>query len=116
MRFCASLTFGPEYARACEVGFDAYFDGMWFCENDDDEFGAVFVDRFYTRSEVLRLMIADLVGEENSFFAIPSLAWRAGFWLGWLSALALTDRALVLSVLTELSVVVDCLSGAPLCC
>src|SRR5436853_2416939 len=60
VRFCASLTFDPEYARACEVGFDAYFDGMWFCENDDDEFGAVFVDRFYTRSEVLRLMIADL--------------------------------------------------------
>ena len=113
VHFDAALTSDPEYVTACEVGFDAYFEEMLVPGDSLEQ--ASYVSYFYTCSEVLCLIADDLLGEEESIFSPSSSAWCAGFRLGWLSALALTQRDLALFVLAALVVLVDRLHSALLC-
>lgn len=87
--FHASLVADPEYLAVCEDGFYHYFSEMRQWTPDLTSF--VFVNRFYTPQEIAQLVSFEMtVGPHNP----TPLASRAGFVLGWLSALALTDSAL----------------------
>ncbi len=97
-RFDASLTDDPQFRSACKSGFEAYFEDMYEDGTSDD----VFVDHFYRYDEVVdflmewrELSMGDAFFEERFGVHTP-LAWHVGFMLGWLSALALTDRELAL--------------------
>jgi hypothetical protein len=93
--FDASITSHADYAPAVCDGFDEYFEDMWNVSGTD----LVFVDRFYSWDEVRREIVEGVVPRNDlreQFYGLPSLAWRVGFAVGWLSALALTDRALAL--------------------
>lgn len=107
--FDTSIMSDSIYPRACSCGFVGYFEDMY----DDD---GVFVNRFYTRSEVCALVGSEVCADESH---VPldmrsSLAWRVGYYVGWLSALALTDRAVALVGLHLLAVLVDRLQSPAL--
>lgn len=100
--FAASLTADPEYQAGCECGFDSYFTDMhhWL----PGLRGFFFVDRLYTPASV-----RDYLSREITYDPVRNpcfLSWRAGWGLGWLSALALTDRPLALSGLEQLQTIV----------
>lgn len=86
--FPDSFTDAPEFQRACECGFDGYFEDMF--EWNEERTELVFVERFCTLSE-MQIILERGVKD----FTLPhpditmSLVWHAGFWLGWLSAFAL---------------------------
>ena|SRR5437588_5830335 len=90
--FDAALTVDPEYHQGCECGFDSYFTEMhhWLAGLR----GYTFVDCFHTLVSVRDYLLNEIVYDP---VRNPDLlAWRAGWGLGWLSALALTDRSLAL--------------------
>lgn len=106
VRFDASIIDDPEYAAACQGGFEGYFEGMldWNEAGDD----LVFVNRCYTWVDIVQNVSDNLLNTNTLPGCSPtSLAWRAGYMLGWLSALALTDRALALRGVSLLCVLVD---------
>lgn len=86
-RFDVTITDDPVFDKACEAGFDAFFESMY--QHVEGQDGLVFVEREYTllavKNEMLQAMLIDLNSSNR-------LAWRAGFLLGWLSALALGQR------------------------
>lgn len=89
-----SITSHPEYAHACKSGFTCYFDDMLEADEEEDSF--VLVSRYYTHSEVVQFVIDNRMPEANGDFKPSIDAWKVGFVVGWLSALALTDRPLAL--------------------
>ncbi len=92
-RFDASITDDDEFAKGCAWGFDAYFEEMFQWNETRTEL--VFVQKAYTWAEVVSWLIEGvLTGDEPA--SLTSRAWRAGFLLGWLSALALTRRPMAL--------------------
>lgn len=95
--FDASITDPADFRSACDAGFDDYFE-MMYCWSETRT-DLVFVDRFYTWLEVQGGIVGNVVrtyGPSEQFFRVTPLSWRAGFVLGWLSALALVDRPLAL--------------------
>lgn len=75
-----------DFSTACQVGFDMYFEDMFHGKLLES---LQFEDHFYTWEEVER-MVRDLLSAASG----ERLTWRVGMSLGWLSALALTDRLL----------------------
>lgn len=88
VRFPIVVIADAVFSDACEVGFDAYFDEMMSGSTFEDSY---LEDHFYTWDEVERVLCENMSSAYGD-----SLPWRAGFCLGWLSALALTDRPLAL--------------------
>ncbi len=90
--FDAALMADLEYQAGCECGFDSYFAEMRHWLPDLSNF--TFVDRLHTSASVREYLLREIVYDpvRNSCF----LPWRAGWGLGWLSALALTDPSLAL--------------------
>src|SRR5579885_2153137 len=86
-RFDASITDDEEFRKACQCGFDGYFDVL----SGSDASGVfTVVEHDYSWSEVVCFLVEDVMAADEAMSRI-SRAWRAGFGLGWLSALALTD-------------------------
>jgi hypothetical protein len=88
-RFDASVTDGPEFRAACESGFGAYFDGLIEL---DEELYVTFVEKPHTWADVVALVDETLGATDLQDWRRVSLAWGAGFGLGWLSAHALVKR------------------------
>jgi hypothetical protein len=100
--FDAALTADPEYHEGCECGFDSYFTEMhhWL----PDLRGYTFVDSFHTPISVRDYLLSEIAYDP---VRNPDLLpWRAGWGLGWLSALALTDQLLALMGLELLRMIV----------
>jgi hypothetical protein len=72
------------FSTACRIGFDMYFEDMFHGKLLE---ALQFEDHFYTWEEVERI-VRDLLSPASG----ERLVWRVGMCLGWLSALALTDR------------------------
>jgi hypothetical protein len=81
-----TVTRHKEYQKACEAGYECYFEEMYQTNEQEDDF--IFVEHLHTRSEVLNIIVQDI---KNCPRWTTCLAWRAGFIHGWLSALALTN-------------------------
>jgi hypothetical protein len=104
--FDVLVTTEPGYADGCAGGFACYFEDMREWNDVGDDF--VFVDRVYTWAEVERIVCDDLLETCVPPGVTPApLPFNVGYTLGWLSALALTDRALALRGLSLLSALVD---------
>lgn len=88
------------FGQACEEGYYGYFRGMM---RGSGLFDACFENHFYTWDEVAAFLADELVS-----MPLDTVAWRAGFLLGWLSALALTDRALALRGVEVLRMLMAC--------
>jgi len=102
--FDASVTDSDEFHLGCKWGFDAYFDTMYDWGESKAEL--VFVEKRYTWAEIVEFVIQTVLGKEPPGY-VTLRDWRAGFGLGWLSALALTNRheaRLGLAMLTTLLV------------
>src|SRR6266567_9192245 len=97
-KFDASITDDPEFREACKDGFTFYFEEMYEWDEEDDE---VFVERCYTWVEVIESVVDNALSEGEPGRLLPCVE-RAGFALGWLSALALTDRSMARRALTVL--------------
>ena len=97
-KFDVSITDDSEFREACEDGFKAYFEGMYEMDEEDDD---VFVERCYTWAEVIESVVDNALSEGEPGRLLPCVE-RAGFALGWLSALALTDRSMARRALTVL--------------
>ena len=105
--FKRSIVEHTDFAPACEEGFTCYFQGLM---REDEQGREVFIKQGYTWNEVVALVVEWVEGFAN----LPrmllrlrgmSLAWIAGFGLGWLSALAVfrpDDARRALVVLTVL--------------
>jgi hypothetical protein len=105
VQFDASITTDPEYPDGCEGGFYCYFEDMF--QRDEAGRGTVFIDRFYSRADVMSLVVEGLSSSLSpSRWDAAPLSYSVGFVLGWLSALALTDRPLALGGLELLTVLV----------
>lgn len=87
--FDGSITEHTEYVNACQYGYEAYFEVMLTGETFET---STFEAHFYTRTEVVKEVVDNMT--KAGWSGLDSLAWRAGFLLGWLSALALTDAVL----------------------
>ena len=96
-KFDASVTDDPEFCKGCYWGYEAYFEGR--CEWQES--GAVVAKR-QSLSEVLAFVAETAFPGHVPGVADPSVAWCAGFGVGWLSALALTDRAMAVQALPVL--------------
>ena len=91
--FDATLTADLEYQESCEWGFNSYFAEM--CHWTPDLSRCTFVDRHYSSAHIRQYLLREIVYDP---VRNPTpLACRAGWGLGWLSALALTDQSLALS-------------------
>jgi hypothetical protein len=88
-KFDVAVTDDPAFRSACEYGFDAYFEDM--CEWNESGTETVLVERCSTWAEIVRWVVSNALTEERPG-RLLSRGWRAGFGLGWLSALALTRR------------------------
>ncbi len=97
-KFDVLITDDSEFREACEDGFKAYFEGMYEMDDEDDD---VFVERCYTWAEVIESVVDNALSEGEPGRLLPCVE-RAGFALGWLSALALTDRPMARRALTVL--------------
>ncbi len=103
--FGRSIVEHSDFVLACENGFTCYFEELI---GDDEQGREVFAKQGYTWDEVVTFLVKCVEGFSNSEVMLVcqmSLAWLAGFGLGWLSALAVfrpeeAGRALV--VLTVL--------------
>lgn len=93
-KFDASLTDDPEFRIGCKWGFDAYFEFMYRLDKASGK--SVFVAEVYTWHEVVRFILNNVM-DERGVADDRYRGWRAGFLLGWLSALALTDRVLAVN-------------------
>lgn len=90
--FDAALTADAEYQESCEWGFNSYFAEMSHWTSDLSR--CTFIDRHYSSAHVRQYLLRE-VGYDP--VCNPGrLASRAGWGLGWLSALALTDQPLAL--------------------
>ena len=96
-KFDASITDDPEFRGACETGFDAYFEEMYAWNEVGDDL--VFVEKQYAWREVRTFVVRNAMAHDGRGELLPC-GWRAGFVLGWLSALALTDRSVALRALS----------------
>lgn len=103
--FKRSIVEHADFASACEEGFTCYFQELM---EDDEQGREVFIKQGYTWDEVVTLVVKWVEGFANPP-GMPlrgmSLAWIAGFGLGWLSALAvfrLDDARRALVVLAVL--------------
>lgn len=101
-RFDASITDDDEFRKACRFGFDGYFDYMF---GYDASRVYRCIEQVYQWSDVVSFLIEDVMSQEEPS-AFLTLGWRAGFGLGWLSALAFTDRTLALMGLEVLTVLI----------
>ena len=97
--FRAAILDDAEFAPACGYGFEAYFEEMY--QDNETGTGSVFVARSYSWAEVIDFVMENARSHEARFMP-PSLAWDAGFVLGWLSAHALVDRPVALMALEVL--------------
>lgn len=79
-----SITSHAHFEEACAAGFEGCFEGLVDVDGNGEE---VFVKRGYSWDEVVMFLV-DVVTEELPVLCLP-LAWKVGFCLGWLSALAL---------------------------
>ena len=95
-KFDATLTDDLAFRGACEFGFLNYFDQMY---QDDEQGEEVFVERRYEWAEVVEIVVDEVLWEPSAGLVL-SCAERAGTLLGWLSALALTERAMARRALT----------------
>ncbi len=102
-RFDASITDDPEFPFTCGCGFDAYFAEMF--EWNEEHTDLVFVEKCYTWAEVVELVTETMLHGDKPE-RVESRSARAGFALGWLSALALVNREWALMGLTLLTVLV----------
>jgi hypothetical protein len=99
--FDASITDCLDFRDACQDGFGSYFEEGW---EDDGQGNEVFTNHFNTWHEVRGEIVGAVARRydaverfhEQQLGGVVPLSWRAGFALGWLSALALADRALAL--------------------
>ena len=105
--FSAAITSEREFRSACEYGFDDYFEEMY--QSNEADTGSVFVERSYTLAEVIAFVVGNARSHEARFLP-SSLAWDAGFVLGWLSAHALVDRPASLLALEVLRALIERLS------
>jgi len=104
--FDASVTDSEEFHLGCKWGFDAYFDTMYGWGESKAEL--VFVEKRYTWAEIVEFVFLTALGEDPPGY-VTLRDWRAGFGLGWLSALALTNRHEAMLGLTMLTVLLgDC--------
>ena len=104
--FDASVTESDEFHLGCKWGFDAYFDTMYHWGESKAEL--VFVEKHYIWAEIVEFVIQTVLGEDPPGY-VTLRDWRAGFGLGWLSALALTNRHEAMLGLTMLTVLLgDC--------
>jgi len=104
--FEALVTVNPGYVDGCAGGFEDYFEDM--CEWNDAGDDFVFVDHVYTWAEVEQIVCDDLLKTSVLPGVMPApFSFNVGYALGWLSALALTDRALALRGLSLLCALVD---------
>jgi len=101
--FDASITDSDEFRRGCQWGFDAYFEDMYVTGESETEL--VFVAKCYTWAEIVEFVTQNALGENAPGYFI-SRDWRAGFGLGWLSALALTNRREAMMGLTMLTALI----------
>ena len=101
--FDASITDSDEFRKACQWGYDAYFEDMYI--TGESETALVFVAKCYTWAEIVEFVTQNALGENAPGYFI-SRDWRAGFGLGWLSALALTNRQEAMMGLTMLTVLI----------
>ena len=92
----ASLVEHCEFLPACAAGFEDYFEVMYVVSPDGED--ETFADHLHTWDEVKSYIIRNVFPEraELAMFVLRQwepvpLAWRAGFILGWLSALGLAD-------------------------
>lgn len=117
----SSITEHPCYADGCEGGFESYFESMYDNDECDNE---VFVNHFYARAELCSFVAECVLPETNSRMRAlldSRESWhhrfprRVGFALGWLSALALTDRPLALVGVQVLLTLVAHLQGSATC-
>ena len=93
-KFDVSITDDPEFRIACRWGFDAYFELMHRLDKASGK--SVFVAEVYSWDEVVRFLLNNVM-DERGVADDRYRGWRAGFLLGWLSALALTDRVLAVN-------------------
>jgi hypothetical protein len=98
-KFDASITDHPEFPKACEWGFETYFEEMY--QWDESRENLVFVTRSYTWEEVVEGVVRAALFEEMPG-CVVSVASRAGGVLGWLSAHALVNRSEALLAVTVL--------------
>ncbi|SRR6266567_1303511 len=98
-KFDVSITDDPAFREACEDGFGGYFEGMY--EMDEEQEESLFVARCYSWAEVVEWVVDNALSEEKPGRLLPCVE-RAGYALGWLSALALTDRSTARRALTVL--------------
>ena len=101
-RFDASIVDSERFRDGCVSGFDTYFDELYVRVAGQEY---AFVDRVSTWDEVEKMVVEWFLEEDEE--GDVSLRWNAGFMLGWLSALALTDRVLALRGLDMLQVLVS---------
>jgi hypothetical protein len=100
-RFDVSMTGDGEFRAGCELGYGTYFEGMF--EWNESCTDIVFVEKCYSWREVVEFVVA--TGCHRDEPEPTPRSWSAGFGLGWLSALALTNRheaVMGLTVLTAL--------------
>ena len=95
----AAITDDEEFTSGCSWGFECYFEEMY--RVNEERTGTVFVERSYSWAEVIAFVLENARSHEARYMP-PSLAWDAGFVLGWLSAHALVDRPVALLALEVL--------------
>ncbi len=91
--FDVSVIHDLDFRSGCEWGYNAYFENM--CEWDGAHEELIVVPQHYTWPKIVAFVVetAGAVGcfRDKRGDGFP-FAWHAGFGLGWLSALALTNR------------------------
>lgn len=103
--FSAVITDDREFAHACGCGFEAYFEEMY--QVNEAGTGSVFVERSYTLAQVIAFVVENARSHEDPRPIASSVAWDAGFVLGWLSAHALVDRPVALMALEVLRALIE---------
>ncbi len=107
-RFDASYTDHADFASACRSGFEGFFEQVdEALEGEYEGFSVVGVPSWEYVEQSLRENVLRRYDRHERLIGVTSLPWRVGFYLGWLSALALMDRSFALrglAVLQELAV------------
>jgi hypothetical protein len=102
----ASITDGPDFSGACESGFEGFFEDTYEEDENGDE---VFMGCSFIWRDVERMIAENVARGYSDFgehFGYTSLSWRAGFMLGWLSALAFVNCVLALQGVDLLALLV----------
>ncbi len=105
-----SVVADSAFSEACEIGFNSYFEDMYQCSSSGE---CTFVERLYTWADVEREVREQVVTTHEKYG--ERLPWCAGSALGWLSALALTDRPLALQGAALVSALIACKQGGIAC-